>query len=459
MGAAGIMRTIDCRWLLTPMGWKSQQRLFLDEVGVISEIQPSDERPADETLEGWVLPGMCNAHSHAHQRLIAGLTAWREQGQSSFWSWRQQMYRAIERLSAEDLEWIACYLYAELLEGGYTSTGEFHYAHRLGGCSPLESSRALIRAADRSGCALTLLPVWYRYAGFGRRALEPGQRAFEMRGNELLDLLAELEPLRQATGRLELGLAPHSLRAVDLDELADLLESVPSGPIHIHIAEQIAEVEECLSCCSRRPVDLLFDRLRPGPDWSLIHATHVSASELDRMTEAGVVVVVCPSTEADLGDGVFPATEWLQRGGAMAIGSDSNVVTSAASELRLLEWSQRLQSRQRNCLLGERSRHLGTALWSRAAEHGAQALAQNAGYLSVGRRADLVELDHRHPLFSALSPELAVDSFLMAEQPGMIRSVWVAGSCRVLDGRHRQHTELSEAFASIRARLFAEGFE
>ncbi|OAB54841.1 hypothetical protein AY599_07650 [Leptolyngbya valderiana BDU 20041] len=450
------MTTIDCSWLLTPLGWQARQRLTLDEAGTIVAIEPADDRPSDHELGGWVLPGMCNAHSHAHQRLIAGLTAWREEGRSSFWSWRQQMYRAIERLSAEDLEWVARYLYAELLEGGYTSTGEFHYAHRLEGCRPLESSQALVRAADRAGCALTLLPVWYRYSGFGRRALEPEQRAFELQGEEILDLLAELESQRQAFGTLELGLAPHSLRAVDLDELAALLERIPDGPIHLHIAEQVGEVEACQAHCSRRPIELLFDSLHPGPNWSLIHATHASPSELDRMAEAGSVVVVCPSTEADLGDGIFPAVDWQARGGAMAIGSDSNVMTSAAGELRLLEWSQRLVSGQRNCLLGGQGRHLGTALWSRAAGAGAQALGQNAGRLEVGRRADLVELDHRHPLLAGLAPELAVDSFLMAEQPGMIRSVWVAGRCRVVDGHHRDRDSLGEAFAELRARLVRE---
>jgi len=458
MEAARTMKTIDCNWLLTPLGWRSQQRLSLDEAGVIAAIEPADQqRPADHVLEGWVLPGMCNAHSHAHQRLLAGLTAWREDGQSSFWSWRQQMYRAIERLSAEDLEWVARYLYAELLEGGYTSTGEFHYAHRLAGCTPMESSQSLVRAANRSGCALTLLPVWYRYSGFGRKTLEPGQRSFGLQGEEILDLLAELERQEQASSTLELGLAPHSLRAVDLDELAVLLESVPAGPIHLHIAEQVAEVEACQAHFSRRPIDLLFDRLQPDSNWSLIHATHASASELDRMAEAEVVVVVCPSTEADLGDGVFPAVEWLARGGAMAIGSDSNVVTSAATELRLLEWSQRLVSGQRNCLLGGQARHLGTAVWSQAAEQGAHALGQNAGRLENGRRADLVELDPRHSLLTALSPELAVDSFLMAEQPGMIRSVWVAGQCQVTDGVHQDRNTLSEAFTEIRARLFGQG--
>jgi formimidoylglutamate deiminase len=456
MATGKTLRSIDCAWLLTPRGWKSQQRLWLDDAGIIVSIEPTDARAADQRLEGWVLPGMCNAHSHAHQRLLAGLTAWREEGRSSFWSWRQQMYRAIERLSVEDLEWVARYLYAELLEGGYTSIGEFHYAHRLGGCDPLESSMGLIRAADRSGCALTLLPVWYRYAGFGRKPLEPEQRAFTMQGEEVLALLADLDPQRRASDTLELGLAPHSLRAVDLDELAVLLERAPTGPIHLHIAEQVAEVEACQAHFSRRPIELLFDRLQPGPNWSLIHATHASATELDRMAEAGVVVVVCPSTEADLGDGVFPAIDWLAKDGAMAIGSDSHVKTSAAGELRLLEWTQRLVSGQRNCLLGEQARHLGTALWSRAAEQGANALGQNAGRLDVGRRADLIELDHRHPLLTALSPELAVDSFLMAEKRGMIRSVWVAGRCRVVDGQHPDRQSLSDAFSIIRARLFAE---
>lgn len=452
------MTTFDCVWLLTESGWKSRQRVNISPDGLIESIQDADQTTADHQLNGWVVPGMANVHSHAHQRLIAGMTGWREPGQSSFWSWRQQMYRVLDELTANDLRTVAAYLYAELLEGGYTSTGEFHYAHRLNGASPMESSLALLDAANASGMALTLLPVWYCYGGFGRIPLDERQRSFTLSGDEIEELIGSL---MQEVGQKRrsdyhvIGLAPHSLRAVELKDLGALLDRLPQLPVHLHIAEQTGEVESCLEHSGKRPIELLCASGLPNSDWCLIHATHCIAAELDRLAQADVVVGLCPSTEADLGDGIFPAAEWQLRGGRLAIGSDSNVMTSAPGELRQLEWSQRLTLQQRNVLIESGASHLGTSLWCQASKGGARALRQTAGLLTIGCRADLVQLRADHPMLQGLSPDQALDSFVMSNQCDMIDSVWVAGRCKVRGGRHLDHESLSEAFADLRGRLMA----
>ncbi|AKS42839.1 formimidoylglutamate deiminase [Wenzhouxiangella marina] len=454
------MRAFDCPWLLTPEGWRAAQRIRVDTDDRIESIEAIPESPGAgreaEVLSGPVIPGMCNVHSHAHQRLIAGLTGWREQDRSSFWSWRERMYRALSSLNPDQLETVACWLYMELLEGGYTCTGEFHYAHRLAGQAPLASSEALLSAASRAGCGLTLLPVWYRYGGFGKRPLDARQQAFGMSQAEFLDLLHALQARLQDGSQHRLGMAPHSLRAVDVDELAELVRAWSVGPVHLHIAEQPDEVRACLEHAGARPVELLFDRLEPDARWCLIHATHVEDFELEAMRRAGVTAGICPTTEADLGDGIFPALRWRQLGGRLAIGSDSNLVTSAAAELRQLDWSQRLVHHQRNVLLDEGQTHLGTSLWARTARDGAHALDQNGGALEVGRLANFVVLDSGHPLLAGLDPASALDTFIMAEQPGMIESVWVAAERRVHHGIHVGRNELAEEISALRRRLVNE---
>lgn len=446
--------TYACPWLLTPEGWQADCLLKVDATGDIAAIESAASEHSDAVpLAGPVIPGMCNVHSHAHQRLIAGLTGRHRRGESSFWSWREQMYRAVGLLGPDDLTELASFLYMELLEGGYTSNGEFHYAHRLDQSEPLASSQALLDAARSAGCGLTLLPVWYRYSGFGRAEPLPEQRPFMLDGESFVALVKRLQVSTVNDDHRVIGIAPHSLRAVDLDELPEVLAALPGIPVHLHIAEQPAEVTACLEATGRRPIEWLFERVVPDQRWCLIHATHATSAELEIMAEAGVVAGICPTTEADLGDGIFPARDWLDLGGRLAIGSDSNLVTSAATELRLLEWGQRLKSHQRNVLAPAEGGHTGTALWQQAARDGARALAQPAGELIPGRRADFVVLNGRHPLLQGLDPDSALDSFIYAEQAGMIDSVHVAGKVRVTGGKHPGRAALSEKIVRMRQRL------
>jgi len=443
-----------CPWILTPEGWQADCLLKVDKSGRIAAIETSGWQSCDAVmLAGPVIPGMCNVHSHAHQRLIAGLTGRRKRGESSFWSWREQMYRAVGLLRPDDLTVLANFLYMELLEGGYTSNGEFHYAHRLDRSELIETSQALLEAAGSAGCGLTLLPVWYRYSGFGRAEPLPEQRPFTLEANAFVALVKRLQALTAADDHLVIGMAPHSLRAVDLAELPEVLSALPGIPVHLHIAEQPAEVAACLEATGHRPIEWLFERVAPDRRWCLIHATHATGAELDMMAKAAVVAGICPTTEADLGDGIFATRAWLDLGGRLAIGSDSNLVTSAATELRLLEWGQRLESHQRNVLASAEGGHIGSALWQQAARDGARALAQPAGQLIPGCRADFVVLNGRHPLLQGLDPDSALDSFIFAEQAGMIDAVYVAGNARVTNGSHPDRAALSEKIIQMRQRL------
>ncbi|WP_147307624.1 formimidoylglutamate deiminase [Wenzhouxiangella sediminis] len=444
-----MTQRLHCSRVLLADGWRDDVTLELDTDGSIASIRAGCLEDA-ERLPGPVLPGMVNVHSHIHQRLIAGLTGRGAGPEDSFWSWRERMYEAVGLLSGEDFRTLAAWGFMELLEGGYTTTGEFHYPHRLGGQSPMETAGQVLEAAERAGCGLTLLPVWYRHGGFGRQPLGERQQPFGMALEEIISLVESLQST--AGGLQRVGVAPHSLRAVDARDLPALLEGIPAGPVHLHISEQPAEVEACLQHHGCRPVEWLLRHVDVDDRWCLIHATHASNDERHALAECSAVIGICPTTEADLGDGLFPVREYLDGGGRVAVGSDSNLVTSAAEELRLLEWGQRLRLQQRNVLCGA-GEHIGTSLWQQAARAGAAALDQPVGELSEGCRADLVVLDESHPMLTGLQPEDMLDSFVFAHAGDMIDEVRVAGRRVVAAGRHPARSELAGRVAELRRRL------
>lgn len=445
------MQTFHCPWLLTPEGWRRDHLLEVDDSGFITAVH--EQGTPTHHLPGPVIPGMANVHSHAHQRLIAGLTGQRGAGKDSFWSWREQMYRALEVLSPARFQAVAAWLFAELLEGGYTSLGEFHYLHRADTGETTAMWRALIQAAAETGMNLTLLPVWYRYSGFGRQAPGPQQAPFIIDSPD--DYLALVDEMRRAAAdmpNVAVGMAPHSLRAVDVDDLPALVEAMPEGPVHIHISEQTAEVEACRKHTGTTPIRLLHERAGLDNRWCLIHATHADEEEIELIADAGSVVGICPTTEADLGDGLFKATELVAAGGRLGIGSDSNLRTSAGEELRLLEWSQRYRHRGRN-LLTETGQGTGEWLWQHSAAAGYRALSQPGGALAPGHRADFLVLDTEHPLLAEQPPEAWLDNLVFAEQAGMIDQVWTAGRQRAAGGRHSARERLLEAWSEARRAL------
>ena len=447
--ATGMMRRLHCSQVLLAGGWRGDVTLEIDADGLIASVLPGCAEGA-ERLPGPVLPGMINVHSHIHQRLIAGLTGRSAGAKDSFWSWRERMYEAVGMLSGEDFRTLATWSFMELLEGGYTTTGEFHYPHGLGGQRPVQTARQVLEAAEQAGCALTLLPVWYRYGGFGRQPLGGHQRAFGMGLDEIVELVISLQDT--SCGHQRVGVAPHSLRAVDARDLPQLLEGIGAGPVHLHISEQPAEVASCLEHHDRRPIDWLLEHVDIDQRWCLIHATHASEGEMRALAERSALIGICPTTEADLGDGLFPVREYLDRGGRIAVGSDSNLVMSAAEELRLLEWGQRLRLHQRNVLC-DADEHIGTGLWRQAAISGAAALDQPAGALAEGRRADLVVLNDSNPLLAGLPAAEMLDSFVFSHTAGMIDQVWVGGRKIVSEGRHPGRAALDARVTELRRRL------
>jgi formimidoylglutamate deiminase len=446
-------------------GWADDVLLEVDASGFIVAITPGVvDPPADaEGLAGPTIPGMPNVHSHAFQRAMAGLTEARGPGEDSFWTWRQRMYDFVQRLTPEHVQRIAAQLYVEMLKSGYTTVGEFHYLHHQADGSPYEApgemSNRIIAAAKRTGIAITHLPVLYACSGFGGVAPEAGQRRFLNDSERFAALLEGLVAEYRSEPLVRIGIAPHSLRAVTRDQLLDAIDVIsrhdPAAPIHLHIAEQTLEVEECIAWSGQRPVEWLLNNVDVDQRWCLIHATYANGRERDRLARDETVVGLCPTTEANLGDGIFPASEFLAGGGQMGIGSDSNVSVNVIEELRLLEYGQRLSHRRRALLASEDTPSVGRFLYDAAAIGGARALAQPMGALRVGLRADLVVLDGETPALAHKRGDAILDSLVFAANRDSIKDVMVAGRWRIRDGRHEQQDAILAEFKDTLAALLA----
>ncbi len=446
-----MQREICCDSALTPGGWIAPARICLDERGFITEVSRLDGAGAARSLAGPVLPGMPNLHSHAFQRQMAGLTETGSDKADDFWTWRAAMYRLADRITPEQFRAVAAWLYAEMLEAGFTSCAEFHYLHHQPGGQAYddraEMSRVLLQAADACGIALTLLPVLYCRSGFAAQGVTDQQRRFFNSPERFMRLVDACKHLIKDQPLHQIGIAPHSLRAVSAEQLGEVLDAPEHDglPVHIHIAEQRVEVEECQSLLGARPVNWLLQNFAVDSRWCLVHATHLEAAELNQAAASGAVAGLCPSTEADLGDGLFAAESWLAAGGSFGIGSDSNLRVSVAEELRLLEFGCRLRNVRRN-VLADAGKSCGRSMYERAASGGAQALAQATGQIAPGYRADLVELDAHHPLLAGRSKDSVLDTWLFAGGSSMVHSVWVAGKLQVVEGRHVRKAELEAPF-------------
>ena len=339
------MTALFAETALLPAGWASRVRISFDAAGNIAGVE-TDAKPGDaERCAGAVLPGMPNLHSHAFQRAFAGLTERASADGDDFWSWRQIMYRCLAVLKPEDVNAIAAQLYMEMLKAGYTAVGEFHYIHndRDGAAygDRLAMSTAILDAAAEAGIGLTLLPVLYRANGFGGVPASAGQSRFITEVDDLLQMVAALMRRQRGNPELRIGVAPHSLRAVPPEDFARAIAGMrhldPTAPIHLHIAEQTAEVEQCVAWSGQRPVAWLLDHAEVDASWCLVHATHMDAAEVRGVATRDAVVGICPTTEANLGDGFFPAQAYREAGGRWGIGSDSHVSVNAVEELRWLE--------------------------------------------------------------------------------------------------------------------------
>ncbi|KAF1712418.1 formimidoylglutamate deiminase [Pseudoxanthomonas kalamensis DSM 18571] len=424
-------------------GWASAVRMGSKD-GRIAELATGQTcQPGDVCLAIGV-PGLGNLHSHAFQRGMAGLTEARGagvDGSDSFWSWRELMYRFLDRLDPDDFQAIAEQAYMEMLEAGFTRVGEFHYLHHAPDgrayADPAEMATRVAAAAQMTGIGLSLLPVFYAHADFGGAAPSPAQRRLIHDVDGFAALLEGSARAIAPLGDAVLGMAPHSLRAVTPQELSALLP-LNAGPVHIHIAEQLREVEACLAWSGQRPLQWLLTNAPVDERWCLVHATHAHADEVAAIAASGAVVGLCPITEANLGDGVFPMRNFVAAGGRFGVGSDSNVLIDAAEELRLLEYVQRLQHCGRNVLVPPiTSASSGRWLFESALHGAAQALGVETG-LRVGAPADLVELDPTHPALASRKGDAWLDSWVFAAAGSAVRSVWRNGEPLVAEGRHRQ---------------------
>ena len=407
----------------------------------------------------WVLPGIANLHSHAFQRAMAGLAEYQTQAQDSFWTWRETMYRFAARMTPESTYAVATQLYAEMLEAGYTSVCEFHYLHHQPDgrayADPAAMSRALIAAARDTGIRMTLLPVLYMTGGFDGRALNARQQRF---GHGVDAFLRLIETLRAGQDdRLRIGCAFHSLRAVPETAMREVLSALPGDmPVHIHIAEQIGEVQDCVSLLGARPVEWLLQNFAVDPRWTLVHATHLTPAEIKRVANSGATVAICPTTEANLGDGLFPLRAYLDAGGAWGIGSDSHISVSPVEELRWLEYGQRLHTRHRNIAVDGVGQSVGESLLHGTLASGAHASGQAVGVLAPGMAADWIELEASAPTFAGARPEDVVDRWLFSGNRNLVRQVHVAGQAVVVDGRHRQAEAITARYRQVVARLLAD---
>jgi formimidoylglutamate deiminase len=442
---------------LLPEGWVTNVRIDIAD-GKIAALERDAAPVAGDEHAPVALPGVCNVHSHGFQRGMAGLTEFRGPAADNFWSWRTLMYRFVARMTPDDIDAITALAYVEMLESGFTRVGEFHYVHHDPAgkpyANPAETAVHVAAAVARTGIGLTLLPVFYANGGFGGVPPAEGQRRFV---NTLDGFARLLDASRKVVRSLEgatLGVAPHSLRAVTPEELAQVVRLAGESPVHIHAAEQTGEVEQCVAWSGARPVQWLLDHATVDSRWCLVHATHMNDDEASRLAATGAVAGLCPVTEANLGDGIFPATRYLPAGGAFGIGTDSNVSIAVADELRQLEYSQRLRDRARNVIGAGDDRSTGRVLFEAAVNGGARALGVPAG-ITEGASADFVSLSGESAELAGRSGDALLDSMIFAGAKNSIDGVWRAGRKVVSQGRHLSRDAVVTRYRETLQRLLA----
>ncbi len=444
-------------------GWAENVLIEVDARGDIVRVSAGASRGDAERIPGVVLPGMANLHSHAFQRAMAGLAETTAGPGDDFWSWREQMYRFVRVLDPAQVEAIAAQLYIEMLKAGYTCVAEFHYLHHQPDGTPYadraELSQRVIAAAKATGIGIAHLPVLYNTGGFGGQKAGDGQRRFLNDVDGILDIIARLRADHAGDPDIRIGVAPHSLRAVPPEMLAATVAGMnsadPAAPIHIHIAEQVKEVEQCLAWSGARPVEWLLGHAAVDDRWCLIHATHLTEAETAGMAASRAVAGLCPTTEANLGDGLFPLAPYLAAGGALGIGSDSHISVGVIEELRWLEYGQRLSHRKRGVAGGPARPSVGATLFQAAIDGGARAVGRATGRIEAGGRADLVVLDGDHPALIGRKGDTLLDSFVFAGNDSPIRHVMAGGRWRVRDGRHADEAAVAARYRSVMAALLA----
>ncbi|WNC72477.1 formimidoylglutamate deiminase [Thalassotalea psychrophila] len=441
--------------ILLASGWQQNKTLHIDN-GLIKAITDGQDKDA-ELAKGAVIPGMVNCHSHAFQRGFAGFSEQGSESNDSFWTWRKIMYQFLDNISTEQAEIIAKQLYIEMLKAGYTRVAEFHYLHH-DKCGANHQqlaamAKAIFNAAGDTGIGLTMLPVMYRFSGFGPLEPNDGQKRFINSIEQFNQLVSDCFVMAKDNDNANVGIAPHSLRAVDKESLVAAVKHVRSldekAPVHVHISEQQKEVQDCLAHYGKRPVQWLLDNMELDQHWCLIHATHIDEQEVAGIIKTKAIAGICPTTEANLGDGIFPTTEFMAQGGQVAIGSDSHISVSAIEEIRLLEYAQRLIKQQRAILANSETRSVGQNLWQHTAKAGALSTSSNTGELAIGKQADLLVLDESKTRLFANQNKFILDSMMFASQNNPITDVMVNGNWCVVGGEHAEQTSSADEFAQV----------
>ncbi|WFP79399.1 formimidoylglutamate deiminase [Mesorhizobium sp. WSM4906] len=448
------MTAIFAERALLPEGWRGNVRIAFT-AGRITAVEAGASPQAGDERHAILLPGMPNLHSHAFQRGMAGLAELRGLSADSFWSWREVMYRFALSMTPDQVEAVAAQLYVEMLEAGFSRVGEFHYLHHDRDGKPYaniaEMAERIAAAAGETGIGLTLLPVFYAHSAFGGATPNEGQRRFL---NDVERFGSLLEKSRESASQLEravVGVAPHSLRAVTPNELTAVAAMAPNGPIHIHVAEQVKEVEDCVAWSGKRPVEFLLSKADVDKRWCLIHATHMTEAETSAMAKSGAIAGLCPITEANLGDGTFAAPLFIEHGGRFGVGSDSNVLIGLPDELRQLEYSQRLAHRARN-VLARAGGSTARALFDAALDGGSQALGADPSRIAAGGPADFVSLDAGHPSLAGKTDDAILDAWIFANG-SKVDCVWVHGKKQVSGGRHAKREAVAERFRKVMTTL------
>lgn len=436
---------------LLPTGWARDVAISLEGESIASVTVGIAAEPSDEQ-HAVIVPAVSNLHSHAFQRAMSGLAEQRGQGEDSFWSWRKVMYKFALSMTPDHVAAVAAQLYVEMLEAGFARVGEFHYLHHDQDGRPYaniaEMAERIAQASSEAGIGLTLLPVFYAHGGFGRLTPTEGQRRFINDVERYGALMAGCEQVMKAVAGGHLGIAPHSLRAATLAEIGDILPLAKGGPVHIHVAEQTLEVDDCLNVHGVRPVQLMLDHLPVDERWCLVHATHLSAAEVAGIANSKAVVGLCPITEANLGDGIFPGADFLAQGGRFGVGSDSNVLVSLTGELRQFEYSQRLGQRARN-VISAPGMSTGQTVLQMATAGGAQAMGVKTG-IAADRPADLVSLDVSAVEYLPQAAQL--DAWIFGPDVS-VRDVWAQGRKRVVNGLHVGRETIRRRFTQTMRQL------
>ena len=458
------MRKLRFDHILLSTGWQRHVTLSVGDDGIVTAIDIDQAgTDSDETVSGTAVPGFINVHSHSHQRAMAGLAERAGPVDDNFWTWRETMYQFLQNIGPEEFEAITTQLYLDMLKAGYTTVAEFHYLHRdptgRAYADPAELARRVITAANSTGIGLTLLPVIYTSSTFGDQPLTKRQARFNMGSDGAIDLIGRLKSHQPQDNRFRLGIAPHSLRATSPEEILTALIGLrhldPTAPVHMHIAEQIGEVEDCLVWSGLRPVEWLLKHFDVDSRWCLIHATHINQRETEALARCGAIVGLCPSTEANLGDGIFPAEAFLKAGGRFGIGSDSHISIDPIMELRSLEYSQRLLTRRRAVLAEGPGKSTGRRLFDAALIGGAAAVGQPVGPIKVGSRADLIILNTDMPeLFERTGDDL-LDSWIFSTRLSPIQHVMVAGEWIIRNQTHPHEDRITASYRQAMQKLRA----